>query len=172
MPNQYSGKEIASNFWSACDRSGGPDACWPWLRATDSSGYGNVSVAGKTVSAHRYAYELTHGEIPKSFLTKHGTVVMHDCDNPPCINPKHLILNSQLGNVADRHRKRRNFRPKGELNAWSKLTVEDIEKIRGCLKVGMSYNVVGKKFGVNKSTIASINKSKTWGWLKTTGERP
>jgi hypothetical protein len=54
-----------------------------------------------TVGAHRLAYTFTFGEIPD------GLGVLHTCDNPPCCNPNHLWLGTQLENIADRHSKGR-----------------------------------------------------------------
>jgi len=74
------------------------DGCWEWKRGK-SSGYGRVRVGGKrgqVYRAHRLAYELVNGPIPD------GAVVMHACDNPPCINPAHLIVGTQGENIADR----------------------------------------------------------------------
>lgn len=89
-------------FWSRVDRSGGPDACWPVLNAGDD--YGRVLVGSRRVGAHRVAWEMAHGPIPD------GMVVMHGCDNPPCVNVAHLSLGTQLDNIADRVRKGRSAR--------------------------------------------------------------
>lgn len=71
-------------FWAKVDRSGGPSACWPWLAARTARGYGRFKIDGKTVRAHRYAYEQTTGAIPP------GWEIDHTCANPPCVNPVHL----------------------------------------------------------------------------------
>ena len=55
----------------------------------------------KRLMAHRIAWELTNGPIPNDLR------VLHRCDNPPCVNPAHLFLGTQLDNIAYRHAKGR-----------------------------------------------------------------
>lgn len=56
------------------DRSGGPDACWPWLGATTADGYGPYSAC----------YVIANGPVPE------GLELDHTCRNRPCCNPRHL----------------------------------------------------------------------------------
>ena len=58
--------------------------CMEWTRKTlppPGFPYGRLRVNGKDILAHRYAYQLCHGEIPV------GMCVLHRCDNPKCCNP-------------------------------------------------------------------------------------
>ena len=86
-------------FWRRVDMSGGPDACWPWRGGMTYEGYGIALFDGKSTTAHRIAYILTHGPIEPSL------VVCHHCDNPPCCNPKHLFDGTQRDNIQDSVRK-------------------------------------------------------------------
>lgn len=68
--------------------------CWWWRGAADRKlGYGNFYRHGKTVCAHRVAYELLVGSIPA------GRVLDHICRNPACVNPAHLRLCTQRENI-------------------------------------------------------------------------
>lgn len=58
--------------------------CWFWVGATDNWGYGRFSHAGKSVLAHRLAYQMLIGPIPV------GLTIDHLCRNPRCVNPAHL----------------------------------------------------------------------------------
>lgn len=70
--------------------------CWEWNGNTsDRRGYGSLRFHGRTVKAHRLAYSTWVGEIPE------GMVVMHLCDNPPCINPDHLKVGTNDENMQD-----------------------------------------------------------------------
>ena len=81
--------------------------CWEWQAATFQKGYGRFSYNGKTLGAHRVSWELHHGPVPDDLW------VLHECDNPPCVNPAHLFLGDVRDNNADRAAKDRNKRNSG-----------------------------------------------------------
>jgi hypothetical protein len=85
-------KTLADRLWLRVAVAG---ECWEFTGHRDRWGYGAISVGRRNVGAHRVAYELAHGEIPT------GLVVMHSCDNPPCVNPAHLSVGTQGDNVRD-----------------------------------------------------------------------
>lgn len=71
-----------------------------WTR--NNGGYG---VKSRRL-AHREAWEAANGEaVPP------GLVVMHICDNPPCVNPEHLRVGTYAENVADMKAKGRGMVP-------------------------------------------------------------
>ena len=91
---------INSDFWSNAEyvtESG----CLIWMKGTAHPGYGRVVVNGEAELAHRVAWRKTYGEIPK------GLFVLHRCDTPPCINPKHLFLGTAKDNAQDMLKKGR-----------------------------------------------------------------
>lgn len=72
------------------------DGCWLWLASTTRDGYGRFGRGGRRAGvapAHRYAYELTYGEIER------GLVVDHLCRTPGCVRPDHLEAVTQAENV-------------------------------------------------------------------------
>jgi hypothetical protein len=85
-------------------RPGMVTPCLEWQAGRDKNGYGKHWLAGKTVRAHRVAWELAHGPIPD------GMGVLHRCDNPPCVADEHLFLGTNQDNTADRDAKGRQAR--------------------------------------------------------------
>lgn len=80
-------------------------ACWIWRGCFDGdprSGpnprgqYGRFALDGyHMIAAHRASYLLFNGEIPA------GLQVRHTCDNPPCVNPSHLVVGTVQDNADD-----------------------------------------------------------------------
>jgi hypothetical protein len=142
-------------FWAAVDKRG-PDECWPWIGARTSLGYGNLNIAGQTVSAHRFAYLLAHGSIPE------GMDVLHSCDWRPCCNDAHLWVGTHLENMQDKARKGRAARQCGEENARAKLTGDQVRVIRARAERGEQFTALGREYGVSQPAISSIVHRKIW----------
>jgi hypothetical protein len=72
----------------------GPD-CWLWRGPFYRNGYGifRLNEPRRTALAHRVAYELERGTIPR------GLVVDHLCRVKACVNPHHLEVVPQRTNV-------------------------------------------------------------------------
>lgn len=85
-------RTIEERFWSLVDRSG---ECWVWVGSRFSNGYGQFRIGGRSVGAHRVAWELTNGPIPN------GLHICHHCDNPPCVRPSHLFAGTHSVNMQD-----------------------------------------------------------------------
>jgi hypothetical protein len=94
------------HFWQRVDKSNGPDACWPWLKAINGGGYGSLQWQTHVRAAHRVAYELTVGPIPDGLELDH-TCHSRDrscpggkaCRHRRCVNPGHLEPVPTLVNV-------------------------------------------------------------------------
>ena len=86
--------------------------CLVWTgnidRGANKHKYGKLWFYGRCRRAHQVAWEVFHGPVPKGFD------VLHACDNPPCVNPKHLFLGTHFDNMRDgrskgRWKKQNNF---------------------------------------------------------------
>ena len=75
--------------------------CWDWIGAKTNDGYGKMRNGDKFIYAHRYSASVHIGHIPS------GMIVCHRCDNPGCVNPKHLFIGSIKDNMVDKATKGR-----------------------------------------------------------------
>jgi len=79
-------KDVKARFLSWVE--GRANGCWAWVGKRNDLGYGLMSFRTegrhKTKRAHRVAFELFKGPIPR------GLVVDHLCRHPWCVNPNHL----------------------------------------------------------------------------------
>ena len=81
--------------------------CLAWIGAKGSNGYGLITFYGRVISAHKVAWLLEKGEIPK------GLVLDHLCRNRACVNPDHLEPVTQQINVNRGARVQRQLRESG-----------------------------------------------------------
>lgn len=88
-------------FWKHVNKRVSDNGCWIFEGLRHEDGYGKVFSGSKYVGAHRYSWMYHKGGIPD------GLSVLHKCDNPPCVNPDHLFLGTQLDNILDMRRKGR-----------------------------------------------------------------
>lgn len=131
-------------------------SCWFWTAHT-TRGYGRIGIIrnGRPDMgyAHRVSYELHFGKI------KNKLDVLHNCDNPSCVNPKHLRLGTHSENMADMVKRKRVRRGEGHRDA--KLNKEKVKKIRKEYKF-YTAKELAKKHNVFYTTIYDIIYGVTW----------
>ena len=154
-----------SRFYRKIDIT--PLGCWNWTGANDGR-YGQFSVGGKLVKAHRYAYQIWRAPIPD------GKNVCHKCDNPKCVNPSHLFLGTQSDNLRDCAQKGRNpmqthpeksafktlpdaVRPRGDTHGKTKIAERDLGEIRTS---ALSTEELANAYGVHRTAIQRIRSGK------------
>lgn len=176
-----------ARFWASVEKT---DECWLWrghLGVVPKWGerYGIFTVCAptkKSYGAHKYAYMITRGIVPK------GIVVCHECDNPICVRPDHLFLGTHVDNAQDSLAKGRrplgakhwthkqpdrakrifveNIRKAdkfGEKNPFAKLTEDQayhVYKLR-FYKIA-SIKEVCAKFSVCKSSVLNLMRGATY----------
>jgi hypothetical protein len=159
---------LAERFWSQVNRADA-DACWLWTGRVSRDGYGTVS-DGRPLRAHRVAYELTHGPIAP------GLCVMHRCDRPLCVNPRHLSLGTNADNSRDMCGKKRQATgarhgshtnpeqwARGERQGLSKLTEDDVRRMRTMHASGSrSLYSLAAEFHISRPQVANIVSGRQW----------
>jgi hypothetical protein len=154
----------AARFQSKVDRSGGPEACWPWLDKPDPYvyGYGRIKWGGQVRLAHVVAWEIAHGcAVPDGYHIDHvchnqaiadGSCVRGICPHRLCCNPTHLVAKSPQDHMADTiavdH---------GEF--WTAVLTEAIvADIKVMLAAGLTGQVIADLTGTSLSTVGRVRR--------------
>lgn len=164
-PRVQTPEEFAVRFWSYVDRSPGygPNGdCWLWTgtingptRST-TGGHGQISWGCKRVGAHRAAYMLAVGPIPR------GLCVCHRCDVRACCNPAHLFVGTMADNTRDMFDKGRANKAKGERHGRAKLTDEAVAAMRESRAAGRSFASLAREYGVSYTVANRAITGRTW----------
>lgn len=140
------------SFWKHVQK-GQPDDCWLFM-SNQGGKYVKFSRNHQTYYAHRYSYQLAHGVIPETLD------VLHSCDTPRCVNPRHLFLGTQADNMRDMVAKDRSL--KGEKHGRAKLTEESVKEIKRLLAQKLTYLEIANQYGVTTGAIGAIAIGTSW----------
>lgn len=142
------------------------NSCIEYMGEKSSDGYGKFYTSKKIYTmAHRMAYELFIGNIPK------GMLVCHKCDNPSCINPEHLWLGTHHDNMQDmadkgRHPNKKgiplSIDNKGSKHVLAKLNEDSVKNIKIKLANGIKGSVLAREYNVVDQTIYEIKNGRNW----------
>jgi hypothetical protein len=157
------GKSLGERFVDKINKTNG---CWYWTGAKTPKGYGKIVVNGKTVYAHRLSWVLYCGPALEDI---ESLLILHKCDTPSCVNPKHLFVGTHSDNAQDAANKGRNpmqtnpERLEGERNGEAKLTEEQIVLIIKEYIPGIVRQVdLASKYNVSQTTISSVVNRRSW----------
>lgn len=157
--------------------------CWIWTSYTfrntnpkkpclHKQVYGQFSIRDlgrRSIRAHCVSWILHNGDIPD------GLLVLHNCDTPLCVNPKHLRLGTHKENMADMRNRGRaatglsntaylypEKRPKGEKHGMAKLTEEKVKLIKRDCCTSMTGLEIANKYQINNGTVSFIRRGLQW----------
>jgi hypothetical protein len=134
---------------------GGRDECWLWRGDTVKFGHGSFRHRTLKIHlAHVFSYVLATGELPN------GRWVLHSCDNPPCVNPRHLRWGSHQDNMRDMVE--RGNSTKGERSASAKLNEDQVREIHRRWTAGEAVTAIARSFDVAHQTVSHIAQGDTW----------
>ena len=157
VPDHVTLPEFQEKFWSQVKRG---NDCWEWIGSLDQSGYGKLRIAQNRAHfrAHRVAYKIAYSVDPGHMY------VCHKCDNPRCVNPRHLFLGTALDNNRDKMAKGRDryADQSGSKNGNSKLNEAAAEQAIKMLATGMTNVAIAKELGVGHSLISRIRVGRSW----------
>jgi hypothetical protein len=143
-------RPLADRFWEKVQISEDPDACWIWTGGA-AHGYGRIDDRPAT----HVAWEFAHGSIPK------GMWVLHRCDNPICVNYRHLFLGDNADNTRDKVEKGRQLR--GETSPLSILTDAKVIEMRRLFDDGLkTVREIAEQFEVHYNTVFKIVRRERW----------
>lgn len=141
--------QVYKRFWSKVLLTANDDLCWNWAAGKSTRGYGSFKLDNSTDKAHRVSYRLTYGDFDNSLQC------LHKCDNPSCVNPKHLFLGNSLDNNQDRDIKGR--------NGSTKLSKEQVIEIRKKHSKKDVTNIdLAKQYNISDGMISLIVNRKSW----------
>jgi hypothetical protein len=148
-------------FWSKVAITANENKCWNWIAGTCPKGYGKIYIViekgiERTYKASRISYLINFGVYPGELL------VCHTCDNPLCVNPKHLFLGTEKDNAQDRKKKNRQHDQNGEKNGSAILTEDKVKEIRRLYSIGVYQRKIGKLFGIGQYHVSRIVTNKIW----------
>ena len=138
-----------SKKWDLSELTG----CHVWHTPLPGA-YGRMRVGGGgRMYAHRLSYLLHKGAIPEDMN------VLHQCDNPQCVNPEHLFLGTQRENVEDCMRKGRKPPFERKLNWYDVVAIREAwERGRGKIKqVDMAL-----MWGISEQHVNNIIHYRKW----------
>jgi HNH endonuclease/Helix-turn-helix len=153
-----------ARFLAKIDRTGGPDACWPWLDKPDpnAGSYGRFKWHGQVRLAHALAWELANGRcVPAGHHIDHechnraiaaGECVRGICRHRLCCNPAHLAAKTPRDHVAD------TIAATAGRGVPTRLTVAIVREARRLLATGMLQREVAAVLGVGQSTVSRIKR--------------
>jgi len=147
---------LAGVAWLEAHVHHNDDECLIWPFGKDGRGYGKVTHSFSR-RANRVMCMLAHGEPPEGRPDS-----AHSCGVPSCVNPRHLRWASESENMMDRVA--HGTANRGERHGCSKLTADDVRKIKSLSGSASSFSVA-VRFGVGQEAIQKIWRGERWAWL-------
>ena len=152
-PIKLTKAEIAK-FWTWVAKHG-PNDCWEWLGAHDKDGYGVFHPTSGWYRAHRVACFLIYKDA--------GSMTCHTCNNPGCVNPRHLYPGNGKLNSKDRDKIPHGIH--GEHCHLAKLTNRQVKRITKLHNLGKTNRQIANAMHIRRRLVERVCNGSCWGWL-------
>lgn len=138
------------------------NGCIEWTATRNNQGYGLIHFAMKlgdgwksSIPAHRAHYMAHH-----NIILERNQLVCHSCDNPSCVNIRHLFLGSPRDNAQDKLAKGRNAK---NYKLHTRQRIHSDDTIRAIKAATGQLREVSAQYGVSVSYVSRLrnNKAKT-----------
>lgn len=147
LVRELRGKTPEQRFWDKVDRKG-DNECWNWLGCGNTRDKcGKFWYVGKMITAPAFSLIISGAGDPS------GRLACHTCNNPNCVNPKHLYFGTHSTNAGDASRD-------GLLR--KKLTSAHVLEIRERFSGGASQCALAREFGCSQQAVSRIVNRKIW----------
>ncbi len=141
---------------SRLSRAAETGTCINFTGYLNEDGYGRFHLDGKKELSHRASWRIFRGEIPED------RQVLHECDNPSCVNPNHLFLGTHDDNMKDMAKKGRGDGAKGISHHFAKLNPEKAFEIRWYAAMGRKHKDIAAEYGITRSLVGCVTRCEIW----------
>lgn len=147
--SKFSPRKVAKLRYVLQTRVNKEGDCLVWAgaftrRPNGKPAFGYVRIVedgkSKTFSVHRLAYQLFVGDLEFCH-------VLHSCDNPLCVNPKHLRQGTHQENMQDMVDRDRHA---------TKIPRSEVPRIAALLELGVPQRLIAKAWCVSETTISLL----------------
>lgn len=139
--------------------------CWVWQGGHDTCEYGKFRPTPDEdgFTPQRFMFAIVHGG---EEANRHQCI-RHTCDNPPCVNPAHLLGGTHQENRMDAiHRGRAHTFKRGSRHSGARLNEEQVARIKRRLRGGEMGKDLAPEFNISEAAISSLRTGKTWTHVK------
>jgi hypothetical protein len=133
-------EEFSRRFWQKVEITKDSE-CWLW-NACSINGYGIINVGGRNALAHRVSWAIANKRLDVA-----GKVVMHKCNTPLCVNPRHLELGTQKENLDQAVR---------QLRMGKFFTDSQVSEIRQMALAGQPIKTIAAHYGTGLKPIEKV----------------
>ena len=99
-PTIWADRRVLNLLFKRFIKKESEEGCWLWTGEKNARGYGYIFVDGFKYSAHRLSAMLF-----LNFDILSDMHILHRCDIPSCVNPRHLLVGTTQDNMTDKSNK-------------------------------------------------------------------